>query len=207
MTTATLPSTTAVSGTVSPRDAARLADGGQAWIVDVREPDEHRREHVAGAALHPSSAFSVTGFPAAAPGRRVLVLCRSGNRAGKVAAALRAAGRADVDVIEGGITAWMAQGLPVVRNAKAPLPIIRQVMIAAGAMQLGFTIAAAATGNPWFLLGTGFVGAGLFFAGVSGICPMATVLGKMPWNRTSGGTALAPAAKTCATSGSGCGCG
>lgn len=207
MTTATLPSTTAVSGTVSPRDAARLADGGQAWIVDVREPDEHRREHVAGAALHPSSAFSVTGFPAAALGRRVLVLCRSGNRAGKVAAALRAAGRADVDVIEGGITAWMAQGLPVVRNAKAPIPIFRQVMIAAGAMQLGFTVAAAATGNLWWLVGTGFVGAGLFFAGVSGICPMATVLGKMPWNRTSGGTALAPAAKTCATSGSGCGCG
>jgi rhodanese-related sulfurtransferase len=207
MTTATLPSTTAVSGTVSPRDAARLADGGQAWIVDVREPDEHRREHVAGAALHPSSAFSVTGFPAATPGRRVLVLCRSGNRAGKVAAALRSAGRNDVDVIEGGITAWMAQGLPVVRNAKAPLPIIRQVMIAAGAMQLGFTIAAAATGNPWWLVGTGFVGAGLFFAGASGICPMATVLGKMPWNRTSGGTALAPAAKTCTTSGSGCGCG
>jgi rhodanese-related sulfurtransferase len=124
-----------------------------------------------------------------------------------VAAALRSAGRDDVDVIEGGITAWMAQGLPVVRNAKAPLPIIRQVMIAAGAMQLGFTIAAAATGNPWWLVGTGFVGAGLFFAGASGICPMATVLGKMPWNRTSGGTALAPAAKTCTTSGSGCGCG
>jgi rhodanese-related sulfurtransferase len=207
MTTATLPAGTASAVSVSPRDAARLVEGGQAWIVDVREPDEHRREHVAGASLHPSSAFSPTGFPAATAGRRVLVLCRSGGRAGKVVAAMRAAGRTDVDVIEGGITAWMAQGLPVVRNAKAPIPIFRQVMIAAGAMQLGFTLAAAATGNLWFLLGTGFVGAGLFFAGASGICPMATVLGKMPWNRTSGGTALAPAAKTCATSGSGCGCG
>jgi rhodanese-related sulfurtransferase len=205
MTTTTLPSTTAVSGTISPRDAARLAEGGQAWIVDVREPDEHRREHIAGAALHPSSAFSVTGFPAAAPGRRVLVLCRSGNRAGKVAAAMRASGRTDVDVIEGGITAWMSQGLPVVRNAKAPIPIFRQVMIAAGAMQLGFTIAAAATGNLWFLLGTGFVGAGLFFAGASGICPMATVLGKMPWNRPSSATPSAPAAKACATTECGCG--
>lgn len=208
MTTATTTASKFTSsGTVSPRDAARLAEQGQAWIIDVREPDEHRREHVAGAALHPSSAFSPTGFPAETAGRRMLILCRSGNRAGKVAGALRSAGRTDVDVIEGGITAWMAQGLPVVRNAKAPLPIIRQVMIAAGAMQLGFTIAAAATGNPWWLVGTGFVGAGLFFAGVSGICPMATVLGKMPWNQTSGGTALAPAAKTCSTSGSGCGCG
>ncbi|MFM9170457.1 MAG: TSUP family transporter, partial [Phycisphaerales bacterium] len=42
---------------------------------------------------------------------------------------------------------------------------------------------------------------------ITGICAMATVLGKMPWNRTSGGTAAAPAAKTCTTSGSGCGCG
>jgi len=205
MTSAAAP--LAAPASVTPRDAAQHVERGQAWIVDVREPDEHRREHVAGAALSPTSIFSPTGFPAEAPGRRTLILCRSGGRAGKVAGALRAAGRTDVDVIEGGITAWMAQGLPVVRNAKAPLPIIRQVMITAGAMQLGFTIAAAATGNPWWLVGTGFVGAGLFFAGASGICPMATVLGKMPWNRTSGGTAAAPAAKTCTTSGSGCGCG
>jgi len=205
MTTATLPAGAATASSVSPRDAARLVEGGQAWIVDVREPDEHRREHVAGASLHPSSAFSPTGFPAATAGRRVLVLCRSGGRAGKVAAAMRAVGRTDVDVIEGGITAWMAQGLPVVRNAKAPIPIFRQVMIAAGAMQLGFTVAAAATGNLWFLLGTGFVGAGLFFAGASGICPMATVLGKMPWNRPSSATPAAPAAKACSTTGCGCG--
>jgi rhodanese-related sulfurtransferase len=205
MTTATLSAGAATTASVSPRDAARLVEGGQAWIVDVREPDEHRREHVAGASLHPSSTFSPTGFPAATTGRRVLVLCRSGGRAGKVVAAMRAAGRTDVDVIEGGITAWMAQGLPVVRNAKAPIPIFRQVMIAAGAMQLGFTIAAAATGNLWFLLGTGFVGAGLFFAGASGICPMATVLGKMPWNRPSSATSAAPAAKACSTTGCGCG--
>ena len=205
MTTATIPAGTATAASVSPRDAARLVEGGQAWIVDVREPDEHRREHVAGASLHPSSAFSPTGFPAATAGRRVLVLCRSGGRAGKVVAAMRAAGRTDVDVIEGGITAWMAQGLPVVRNAKAPIPIFRQVMIAAGAMQLGFTVATAVTGNLWFLLGTGFVGAGLFFAGASGICPMATVLGKMPWNRPSSATPAAPAAKACTTTGCGCG--
>ena len=207
MTTAASRPASALSGTVSPRDAAQLVERGQAWIVDVREPDEHRREHVAGAALSPTSIFSPTGFPAEAPGRRTLILCRSGGRAGKVAGALRAAGRNDVDVIEGGIAAWMAAGLPVVRDATAPLPIMRQVMITAGAMQLGFTIAAAATGNPWWLVGTGFVGAGLLFSGATGICAMATILGKMPWNRPSRGTASAPAAKACATGGSGCGCG
>lgn len=184
--------------TVSPQEAGRLVASGKGFIVDVREVDEHRREHVAGAALHPSSAFSVTGFPALQPDRQAFILCRSGGRAGKVAAALAAAGREDVRVIEGGITGWEKCGMPVVRNAKAPLPIVRQVMILAGTMMLAFTVLAA-TVSPWFLLGTGFVGTGLAFAGISGFCPMATVLGKMPWNR-AGTAAPAPAAAKGSTS-------
>ena len=188
--------------TVSPRAAADLLTSGSATLVDVREPDEHRREHVAGAALHPSSAFSVTGFPAST-GRCMLVLCRSGNRAGKVAAALRAAGRTDVSVVEGGLTGWQAAGLPVVRDASAPLPIVRQVMIAAGLLIVAFT-ALAAFVNPWFLAGTGFMGAGLAFAGVTGICGMATVLAKMPWNRASSRPVAAKTTTDC-KSGSCCG--
>ena len=179
--TSTAPMTAPQS--VTPRTAADLLASGGATLVDVREPDEHRRDHVAGAALHPSSSFSVTGFPAA-DGRTTLVLCRSGNRAGKVAAALRAAGRTDVTVIEGGLGAWRAAGLPVVVDAKAPIPLVRQVMIAAGLMLMAFT-ALAAFVNPWFLAGTGFIGAGLFFAGATGICAMANILAKMPWNRAS----------------------
>ena len=163
-----------------------------AHIVDVRETDEHRREHVAGASLFPTSIFSVTEFPAQQPGQRVLVLCRSGNRAGKVVDALRAAGRTDVSVIEGGITGWSKAGLPVVRNAKAPIPLVRQVMIVAGVLLIAFT-ALAVLVNPWFMAGTGFIGLGLTFAGSTGICAMATILAKMPWNRA---TAALPAPNT-----------
>jgi rhodanese-related sulfurtransferase len=185
--------------TVSPRTAADLLAAGSATLVDVREPDEHRREHVAGAALHPSSAFSVTGFPASTD-RCTLVLCRSGNRAGKVAAALREAGRTDISVVEGGLTGWQAAGLPVVRDARAPLPIVRQVMIAAGTLIVTFTVLAAFV-NPWFLAGTAFMGAGLAFAGLTGICGMATVLAKMPWNRASKRpTAANTTSSTCSTS-------
>jgi hypothetical protein len=35
----------------------------------------------------------------------------------------------------------------------------------------------------WFFALSGFVGAGLIFAGVTGICGMAMLLAKMPWNR------------------------
>jgi len=68
--------------------------------------------------------------------------------------------------------------------AKAPVPLVREVMMAAGAMLATFT-ALAALVNPWFLAGTGFVGMGLFIAGLTGICPMATVLSKMPWGRAT----------------------
>ena len=195
MSTAPLPRT-ATATSISPREAQYLASAGNARIVDVREVDEHRREHVDGASLFPTSVFSVTGFPAQQAGQQLLVLCRSGNRAGKVADALRASGRTDVSVIEGGIVAWSKAGLPVVRNAKAPIPLVRQVMIVAGVLLVAFT-ALAVLVNPWFMAGTGFVGLGLTFAGITGICTMATILAKMPWNRA---TAALPASNTTGSS-------
>ncbi|MFH0001760.1 thiosulfate sulfurtransferase YgaP, partial [Pseudomonas aeruginosa] len=42
---------------------------------------------------------------------------------------------------------------------------------------LGYTV------NSGFFLLSGFVGAGLLFAGISGFCGMARLLDKMPWNQ------------------------
>ncbi|NBX25189.1 MAG: DUF2892 domain-containing protein [Planctomycetes bacterium] len=189
------------SASIAPAEAARLVREGRASIVDVREPDEHRREHVAGASLHPSSSFSISGFPAASAGRELLVMCRSGGRAGKVVQAMRAAGRGDVRLLEGGITGWASAGLPVERNMKVPLPMMRQVMITVGCMLLGLTVLAWQV-SPWFLAAIGGVAAGLLFAGLTGICALATLLSRMPWNRAP--TAKAPA--SCGVGG-GCGCG
>jgi hypothetical protein len=115
--------------------------------------------------------------------------------------ALRASGRTDEHVIEGGITGWMRAGLPAVRDASAPLPLMRQCMITGGAMLLGLT-ALAVFVSPWFLAAIGAVAAGLLFARLTGICALATALSKMPWNRVP----LAKAGSSCATSGgSNCG--
>lgn len=187
---------------IPPAEAARLRDRGEAVIVDVREPDEYRRRHVPGAALFPTSCFSVSGFPAASPGRRTLVLCKGGGRAAKVAAAMCAGGRADVAVIEGGLTGWCAAGLPTQGDVRAPMPIMRQVMITAGGLLAVFT-ALGVFVHPGFLAGTAFVSLGLVFAGVSGICPMASALGRMPWNRAP---AVAPSSAGAACSTAGCGC-
>lgn len=156
-------------------------------LIDVREVDEYRREHIAGASLVPTSAFNHESFPCCEGERPLLIYCLAGVRAKGVADALRASGRTNVMTVEGGIRGWVDSGLPTVTGAQARLPIMRQVMITAGTMLVGFT-ALAALVSPWFLIGTGFIGAGLAMAGVSGFCPMARLLSAMPWNRASKST-------------------
>jgi rhodanese-related sulfurtransferase len=86
--------------------------------------------------------------------------------------------------LEGGFGAWLEAGLPVHRHARAPLPLMRQVQIAAGSLVLLGVLLSQTVAPGWIWL-SGFVGAGLIFAGVSGFCGMARLLGVMPWNRVT----------------------
>lgn len=170
---------------IDARTAKQWLDAGDAALVDVREPDEHARERIPGSKLDPLSRFD----PAAVPSvRRVILHCKGGVRSMEAARRLAASGR-DVATLTGGIEAWKAAGLPTEKNLKAPIPIMRQVQIVVGTLVLATSILGV-TVSPWFLALTGFFGAGLVFAGVSGVCGMAAVLARMPWNRgplTGGG--------------------
>ena len=59
---------------------------------------------------------------------------------------------------------------------------MRQVQITAGSLVFFGTILSA-TVSPWFMLLTGFVGAGLMFAGISNTCAMANFLSMLPYNK------------------------
>lgn len=173
---------------VSPAHAAELIKQG-AVLIDIREADEHARERIPGARHHALSRID-TETPAR-PGDDVLVFhCRSGARtksnAPKLAAA--AAGRCQTYVLEGGIDAWKKAGLPVALDRKQPIEIMRQVQIAAGSLVvIGVLLGAFVA--PGFYALSGFVGAGLLFAGVTGFCGMANLLGLMPWNRRASAAA------------------
>jgi hypothetical protein len=69
--------------------------------------------------------------------------------------------------------------------ADTPLPLMRQVQIVAGSLVL-LGLILSQTVAPASILLTGFVGAGLVFAGVSGFCGLARLLAVMPWNRVEG---------------------
>ncbi|EKE75777.1 rhodanese family protein [Oceanibaculum indicum] len=160
----------------------RLASG-EMLLIDIREPDEYAREHIRGARLIPLNAIDAEDLTAEQR-RPVCFTCRSGNRTAFNATRLLAKGFHEAYVLEGGLDGWKKAGLPVHFNPRAPLDLMRQVQIAAGALALAGAVLAA-TVSPWFILLSGFVGAGLVFAGVTGFCGMARLLKLMPWNRAS----------------------
>ena len=84
------------------------------FLLDVREPDEFDAGHAPGAALRPLGAVpdAVADLPA---GRTVLVICRSGARSARATQFLRAQG-IDAVNLEGGMQAWAAFGLDIVRD-------------------------------------------------------------------------------------------
>lgn len=97
---------------VAPEDA-RVLQGGGAVLLDVREQDEWLAGHAPGAVHLPLAA--VEGSVANFVGQTVVAVCRSGGRSAKAAEVL-AAGGVDVRNVAGGMTAWAADGLPVVTD-------------------------------------------------------------------------------------------
>ena len=176
--------------TITPEEAARLLREGGATLIDVREADEHARQRIPGARNLPLSRLEEAEL-AVHQGKPVLFHCRSGARTAGHADRLAAkAGLCEAYVVEGGLDAWKRAGLPVAEDRRQPLELMRQVQIAAGSMVvLGVLLGAFVT--PGFYLLSGFVGAGLVFAGVTGTCGLARVLRMMPWNRRAASPAAA----------------
>ncbi|HWL53269.1 MAG TPA: rhodanese-like domain-containing protein [Chthoniobacteraceae bacterium] len=156
-------------------------------LVDVRTPAEFETFHVADSALHPFGELPPGRLrELAAAGRPCVVVCLTGKRALEAARKLEENGLRDLRVLEGGLRAWVDEGLPVERGRKR-MSLERQVRIAAGSLIAGGTILALAVHPAWSLL-SGLIGAGLVFAGITDTCGMGSLLARMPWNRHTGPT-------------------
>ncbi len=94
-------------------EAKRRLDAGDALLVDVREADEWRAGHVAGATHIPLGivASRASGLP---KDRDILVICRTGNRSAMAQERLEQAGFTNITNVAGGMTAWAEQGYPVI---------------------------------------------------------------------------------------------
>lgn len=164
--------------TLTPNQVRDLVAEG-ALLVDIREPDEHRRRRIPGARNMPLSSLQRIDDARA---HAVVFHCRSGARTTANAARLRAAAARPAFLLDGGIEAWAAAGHAIEVDRRQPIELQRQVQIAAGALVLaGVTLGFAA--QPAFFGLAAFVGGGLVVAGATGWCGLARLLQSLPWNR------------------------
>ena len=157
----------------------RAIEHNEALLIDVREPAEYAREHIAGAQSLPLSAFDVSRLPR---DRKLVLCCQSGARSARALTQLQAAGFSDVAHLDGGLAAWKAAKLTTAVDITQPISLMRQVQIVAGSLALTGALLAWLV-SPWFIALSGFVGAGLMFAGITDTCMMAMLLAKLPYNQ------------------------
>lgn len=190
-TTSTSTTKTSTSSTSTPGrvDAATvstwLRDPDAVTVVDVRSPAEFEAMHIADSYNVP---LDLLGEHAAAFAARlahhedhqVVLVCQSGARATQARQHLAGVGAANLHVLDGGVPSFAAAGGQVVRG-QGRWAMDRQVRMVAGSIVLTSILASLAAPKARFLAGA--VGAGLTYSALSNSCVMASMLGKLPYNR------------------------
>lgn len=156
-------------------------------VVDVRTPAEYETCHVIGARLAPLDRLEPKQLVAArsgTPNSPLYLICKGGTRSAKACEKFIAQGFDHVVNVTGGTEAWMAAGLPVEKKGRNVLPLDRQIQTTAGLICLTGVVMGTFL-NPWWYLLCAMVGLGMTMAGLTGFCPMAILIARMPWNQAS----------------------
>jgi len=168
----------------APTLADRLGDTGSPdpTLIDVRTPAEFEAGHIPGAVNIPLDELrgQLGELREVLHDHDVVLVCRSGNRAGQAQQALHAAGLTSPTVLSGGIVDWERTGGPVNRGRQS-WELERQVRLAAGSLVAAGVLASTVAPKAKWL--SGAIGGGLVFAAVSNTCAMGMALARMPWNK------------------------
>ncbi len=157
-------------------------ESNEAVVVDVREPMEHKAEKISGSNLLPLANVRKSSLPQC-QNKKLVIHCKSGKRSQMACQKLLSEDpNLEIYNLEGGISAWSAAGYDAQNSGKFFLPLDRQVQLTIGlGVFLGSVLGYFVNTN--FFLLSGFFGAGLIFAGLSGYCGLAVFMAKMPWNQ------------------------
>jgi rhodanese-related sulfurtransferase len=166
----------------APMLAEQLKQPDGCILIDVRTPGEYQGVHVRGAINLPIDSLDPDKIRSLGENgkKKIYVLCQSGGRSRRACQTLADAG-VEVVNVDGGTSACISAGLPIVRG-KGVMAMDRQVRIAAGSMVV-LGVALGLVAHPAFHALALFVGSGLVFSGVTNTCGMAMVLARMPWNQ------------------------
>lgn len=166
---------------VAPHVLAEHLSRGPIRLLDVRTPAEFESVHIHGAYNVPLDRLAEHAAEIRAIDQPVVLVCASGQRARKAEAALQEAGMRQLHVLDGGMSAWIAAGLPV-RRGREKMSLERQVRLAAGTLAGAGGLLALAV-DPLFALLPAFVGSGLVYSGLTNTCGMALLLARLPYNK------------------------
>jgi rhodanese-related sulfurtransferase len=174
--------TTSVPATIGSADLHAMLDSPTPpRVLDVRTPGEFESVHIAGAYNVPLDLLREHRDEIRDHlDDEVVLVCQSGLRAAQAEETLRNAGLSNVHILDGGISAWQAQGFGVNRGAQR-WDLERQVRLVAGLIvAVSILVSVVVPGAQWVAFA---IGAGLTFAAVTNSCAMGMMLARLPYNR------------------------
>lgn len=102
---------------IGPAQLTGLINRDNALVVDLRPVADFQKGHIAGARNVQLSQFDPEHKQLApAKALPVVLVCKAGDSASSAAKRLRKAGFTHVSVLEGGVQAWQAADLPLVKG-------------------------------------------------------------------------------------------
>lgn len=167
---------------ISPKEAQELtAKDRQVKFLDVRSGLEFNEVHIKDALNIPIDILFSKIDELNIPNQKYIVFCHTGNRSPIAAEMLMQSGRQGIMVMEGGITRWQKEKLPVIKGESA-VSLERQIRaITGGLVLLGIILAWFV--HKTFILIPILVACGLIFSGVTNNCLMGMLLMKLPYNK------------------------
>jgi len=166
--------------------ANTLAQKQDTLLIDVRTPAEFRNVHLSASINLPldqvcpdniSKLLEQQGVDLDKP---IHIICQAGKRSQMAIDKLKGSVSNPLILIEHGLSA--CPDTLLIKTTGGAISLERQVRIAAGSFVLIGVILGTLT-SPLFYGLSGFVGAGLIFAGITDTCGMGMLLAKMPWNK------------------------
>jgi len=167
---------------ISPKEAVAILEKDSKFkLLDVRSVLEFSQEHIKDSINIPIDTLHARINELSQSKQSYIVFCRTGNRSPMAADMLIQSGINSVKVMDGGITRWQKEKLPVIKG-DGGISLERQIRIVAGSLVLVGIILAVVV--HWLFIAISvFVSCGLIFAGITDSCLMGMLLMKLPYNK------------------------
>ncbi|WP_448249818.1 rhodanese-like domain-containing protein [Thalassotalea agariperforans] len=103
---------------LSPQELTFLVNRENGVVIDIRSEKDFKASHIVDAVHFANDKVNNNDFVSLEKykDRPIIVVCAAGMTAGKASSALFKAGFANVNVLKGGLNAWLSAGLPLAKK-------------------------------------------------------------------------------------------